>query len=134
MLSREFKKIYHPRMERYVYKHRGNGLIVDKLMKPMKSVASKVFKTVAKPFAKKAIKAGVSQAGTKVGKMAADKAIEKSGKLITKRLLERNHSGFRHTERNPQTQMTPIASGFRHKGGRPCVSRPRKIFLSSEII
>lgn len=66
MLSREFKKIYHPRME------------------PMKSVASKVFKTVAKPFAKKAIKAGVSQAGTKVGKMAADKAIEKSGKLITK--------------------------------------------------
>ena len=134
MLSREFKKIYHPRMGRYVYKHRGNGLIVDKLMKPMKSVASKVFKTVAKPFAKKAIKVGVSQAGTKVGKMAADKAIEKSGKLIRKRFSERNHSGFRHTERNPQTQMTPIASGFRHKGGRPCVSRPRKIFLSSEII
>ena len=121
-------------MGRYVYKHRGNGLIVDKLMKPMKSVASKVFKTVAKPFAKKAIKAGVSQAGTKVGKMAADKAMEKSGKLIRKRLSERNHSGFRHTERNPQTQKTPIASGFRHKGGRPCVSRPRKIFLSSEII
>lgn len=80
-------------MGRYVYKHRGNGLIVNKLMKPMKSVASKVFKTVAKPFAKKAIKAGVSQAGTKVGKMAADKAIEKSGKLIRKRLSERNHSG-----------------------------------------
>ena len=134
MLSREFKKIYHPRMGRYVYKHRGNGLIVDKLMKPMKSVASKVFKTVAKPFAKNAIKAGVSQAGTKVGKMAADKAIEKSGKLITKRLSERSHSGFRHTERNPQTQMTPIASVFRHKGGRPCVSRSRKVFLSSEII
>ena len=134
MLSREFKKIYHPRMGRYVYKHRGRGLIVDKLMKPMKSVASKVFKTVAKPFAKKAIKAGVSQVGTKVGKMAADKAIEKSGTLIRKRLSERNHSGFRHTERNPQTQMTPIASRFRHKGGRPCVSRPRKIYLSSEII
>ena len=44
--SREFKKIYHPRMGRYVYKHRGNGLIVDTLMKPIKSVASKVLQEV----------------------------------------------------------------------------------------
>ena len=74
MLSREFKKIYHPRMGRYVYKHRGNGLIVDTLMKPLKSVAKSVLGNVVKPFAKKAIKAGVSHAGERVGKKAADKA------------------------------------------------------------
>ena len=51
MLSREL--IYHPRMGRYVYKHRGNGLIVDTLMKPLKSVAKAVLGNVVKPFAKK---------------------------------------------------------------------------------
>ena len=89
MRSREFKKIYHPKMGRYVYKHRGNGLIVVTLMKPIKSVASKVLQEVVKPFAKKAIKAGVSHAGERVGKKAADKVIEKSGKLIRKRLSQR---------------------------------------------
>ena len=86
MKSREFKKIYHPRTGRYVYKHRGNGIIVDNLMKPLKKVASALTGQVLKPFAKKAIKAGVSQAGEKVGKKAADKVIEKSGELIRKRL------------------------------------------------
>ena len=90
MLSREFKKIYHPRMGRYVYKHRGNGLIVDTLMKPLKSVAKSVLGNVVKPFAKKAIKAGVSHAGERVGKKAADKVIEKSDNLIRKRLSQRN--------------------------------------------
>ena len=61
MKSREFKKIYHPRMGRYVYKHRGNGLIVDTLMKPLKAVASTVLKEVVKPFGKKALKAGLSR-------------------------------------------------------------------------
>ena len=90
MLSREFKKIYNPRMGRYVYKHRGNGLIVDTLMKPLKSIAKSVLGNVVKPFAKKAIKAGVSHAGERVGKKAADKVIEKSGNLIRKRLSQRN--------------------------------------------
>ena len=90
MKSREFKKIYHPIMGRYVYKHRGNGLIVDTLMKPLKAVASTVLKEVVKPFGKKALKAGVSHAGERVGKKAADKVIEKSGNLIRKRLSQRN--------------------------------------------
>jgi len=75
-------------MGRYVYKHRGNGLIVDTLMKPLKAVASAAAKSVLKPFAKKAVKAGVSHAGERVGKAAADKAIEKSGNLIRKRLSQ----------------------------------------------
>ena len=88
MKSREFKKIYHPRMGRYVYKHRGNGLIVDTLMKLLKSVAKSVLGNVIKPFAKKAVKAGVSHAGERVGKAAANKAIEKSGNPIRKRLSQ----------------------------------------------
>ena len=72
-------------MGRYVYKHRGNGIIVDNIMKPLKKVASMLTGQVVKPFAKKAIEAGVSQAGNKVGKKAADKVIEKSGKQETKR-------------------------------------------------
>jgi len=79
-------------MGRCVYKHRGNGLIVDTLTKPLKAVASAtaktVLKNVTKPFAKKAVKAGVSRAGERVGKIAADKAIEKSGNLIRKRLSQ----------------------------------------------
>ena len=77
-------------MGRYVYKHRGNGLIVDTLMKPLKSVAKAVLGNVVKPFAKKAIKAGVSHAGERVGKAAANKAVEKSGNLIRKRLSQMN--------------------------------------------
>ena len=92
MKSREFKKVYHPRMGRYVYKHRGNELIVDNLMKPLKAVASSAAKTVlgnvVKPFAKKAVKTGVHHAGERVGKAAAGKAIEKSGNLIRKRLSQ----------------------------------------------
>ena len=36
MKSREFKTIYLPSLGRYVYEHRGNGLIVDNIMKPLK--------------------------------------------------------------------------------------------------
>ena len=92
MKSREFKKIYHPRMGRYVYKHRGNGIIVDNLMKPLKKVASALTGKILKPFAKKAIQAGVSQAGERVGKKAADKVIERSGELIRKRLQGKKSS------------------------------------------
>ena len=92
MKSREFKKIYHPRTGRYVYKHRGNGIIVDNLMKPLKRVASALTGQVLKPFAKKAIQAGVSQAGERVGKKAADKVIERSGELIRKRLQGKKSS------------------------------------------
>ena len=84
MKSREFKKIYHPRTGRYVYKHRGNGIIVDNLMKPLKKVASALTGQVLKPFAKKAIQAGVSQAGERVGKkLARNPTCEGSQKSIS---------------------------------------------------
>ena len=45
MYSKEFKKIYHPRLGRYVYEHRGNGLIVDNLFKPLGRKAKEIGKT-----------------------------------------------------------------------------------------
>ena len=80
MKSREFKKIYHPSLGRYVYDHRGNGLIVDNIMKPLKGAisapASKARRAVARAIGKKAKTAAVK---------ATAKA-EKSGDLIRRRL------------------------------------------------
>ena len=82
MASYEFKRIYHPKMGRFIYRHKGNGLIVDNIFKPIKSALTSAFKKVAKPMAKKALESGISHAGDKLGKKAA----EKSGEMIMKKL------------------------------------------------
>ena len=82
MSSYEFKRVYHPRLGRYVYEHKGSGIIVDNIFKPLKSLASSAFKKVAKPFAKKALESGVSHSGDRLGKKTA----EKSGDFIMKQL------------------------------------------------
>ena len=80
MKSREFKKIYHPSLGRYVYEHRGNGLIVDNIMKPLKgaisAAASKAGRAVARAIGKKA----------KIAAVKATAKAEKSGDLIRRRL------------------------------------------------
>ena len=78
----EFKRFYHPKLGRFVFQHKGSGLIVDNIFKPLKSVASSVFKKFAKPIAKKALESGVSHAGERLGKAVS----EKSGDLIMKKL------------------------------------------------
>ena len=50
MHSKEFKKIYHPRLGRYVYEHRGNGLIVDNLFKPLQRKAKEIGKKLSNLF------------------------------------------------------------------------------------
>ena len=79
MKSREFKKIYHPKLGGYVYEHRGNGLIVDNIMKPLKAglstAANKAARAVVSKFTK----------GAKA-KAKATKVQEKSGDLIRHRL------------------------------------------------
>ena len=82
MKSYEFSRHYNPRIGRFVYRHKGTGLIVDNIFKPMRKVASAVFSKFAKPIAKKALQSGISHAGDKLGKKAA----EKSGDLIMKKL------------------------------------------------
>ena len=82
MKSYEFSRFFHPKLGRFVYRHKGTGLIVDNIFKPMRAVASTFFKKFAKPVAKKALQSGISHAGEKLGK----KAVEKSGDLIMKKL------------------------------------------------
>ena len=82
MKSYEFSRFFHPKLGRFVYRHKGTGLIVDNIFKPMRAVASAVFNKFAKPVAKKALQAGISHAGEKLDK----KAVEKSGDLIMKKL------------------------------------------------
>ena len=40
----EFKRFYHPKMAKVVYKHKGSALIVDNIFKPIRSVASSALK------------------------------------------------------------------------------------------
>ena len=62
----EFKRFYHPKLGKFVFQHKGSGIIVDNIFKPMKSIMSSVFKKVAKPMAKKALESCVSHAGDKI--------------------------------------------------------------------
>ena len=78
----EFMRFYHPKLGKFVYQHKGSGIIVDNIFKPMKSVVSSVVKKFTKPLAKKAVKSGISHAGERIGK----KISEKSGDLIMARL------------------------------------------------
>ena len=64
----EFMRFYHPKLGKFVYKHKGSGIIVDNIFKPMKSVALPVVKKFAKPFGKKALKSGISYASEKAVK------------------------------------------------------------------
>ena len=82
MKSREFKKIYHPKLGGYVYEHRGNGLIVDNIMKPLKAGLS----TAANKAARAVVKKFTKGAKAKSAKAKATKAQEKSGDLIRQRL------------------------------------------------
>ena len=95
----EFMRVYNPKLGKFVYKHKGSGIIVDNIFKPMKSVVSSVARKFVKPFAKKALKTGISHAGEKAGKKIA----EKSGDLIMERL--RN---MRISDTKQKTLLPPI--------------------------
>ena len=78
----EFKRFYHPRLGKFVFQHKGSGIIIDNIFKDIKAIISSDFKKVAKPMARKALESGVSHAGDKIGKKVA----KKSGDLIMKNL------------------------------------------------
>ena len=106
MKSYEFSRYYNPRIGRFVYRHKGTGLIVDNIFKPMRKVAAKaasaVFSKFAKPIAKKALQSGISHAGDKLGKKAA----EKSGDLIMKKLGNMRIG----SKKQPVKNLTPAAA------------------------
>ena len=80
----KFTHYYNPKLGKVIYKHKGSGVIVDSIFKPIKAISSAVFKKFAKPIAKKALEAGISHAGEKLGKKAA----EKSADIVTKKLAK----------------------------------------------
>ena len=84
MKSREFKKIYHPKLGGYVYEHRGNGLIIDNIMKPLKAGLSTAANKAARAVVSKFTKGAKAKA-----KSVKAKAQEKSGDLIRQRLQSR---------------------------------------------
>ena len=104
MKSREFKKIYHPKLGGYVYEHRGNGLIVDNIMKPLKAglstAANKAARAVVSKFTKGA------KAKAKSAKAKATKAQEKSGDLIRQRLSGSRGRQSRGRSRGSNAKMT----------------------------
>ena len=100
----EFKRFYHPKLGKFEYKHKGSGLIVDNIFKPMKSVVSSVIKKFVKPVAKKALESGVSHAGERLGK----KISEKSGDLIMKRLANMRKGDTRQEAIEQQGESTDM--------------------------
>ena len=99
MYSKEFKKIYHPRLGRYVYEHRGNGLIVDNLFKPLGRKAKEIGSKVIAPFLKKTAKKATQKAAQRAGEKLSQMASEKAGDLIRKRL-----------SKTARTKKTPISN------------------------
>ena len=80
MMTYNYKRIFHPGLGKFVYKHKGSGLIVDNIFKPVK----KIVDVVLKPIAKKALKSGIESVGDKIGKKVVEKVAEKSGHLFMK--------------------------------------------------
>ena len=101
MKSREFKKIYHPKLGGYVYEHRGNGLIVDNIMKPLKAGLSTAANKAARAVVSKFTKGAKAKA-----KATAKKAQEKSGDLIRQRLSRSR--GKQSKSRTPQTSRGSV--------------------------
>ena len=114
MKSYEFSRYYNPRIGRFVYRHKGTGLIVDNIFTPVRKVASAVFSKFAKPVAKKALQSGISHAGDKLGKKAA----EKSGDLIMKKL------GNLGKAKQPASKAKQPAPEGRRDAKRPTRSAP----------
>ena len=116
MNSKEFKRIYHPKLGRYVYAHRGNGLIVDNLLKPLQRKVKGFGSKVVQPFLKNKAKETISKAGEKLGQKAIEKLTQKSenaGDLIRQRLDRQQRNGKQRNGKKRQRQsQTEDANAF----------------------
>ena len=97
----EFMRFYHPRLGKFVYRHKGSGIIVDNIFKPMRSVLSSVAKKFVKQSGKKALKSGISHMSEKMGK----KTSEKSGDMIMERLRKMRTEGARQKALTPPIEQ-----------------------------
>ena len=91
-------------MGRYVYEHRGDGLIVDNIMKPLKGAISAAANKAGRAVAKAIGKSQRHALAPKKAKTAAEKATakaEKSGDLRRRRL--QSQMGAPKTPKTPKT-------------------------------
>ena len=86
MLTYNYKRMFHPRLGRFVYKHKGSGLIVDNIFNPMKRIMKKAMSVAIKPILKPITKKAIESVGNKLGNKLGKKAAEKSGHLFMKDL------------------------------------------------
>ena len=100
-MSYNYKRIFSPSLGKFVYKHKGSGLIVDNIFKPIKMIVDKVLK----PVAKKALKSGIESAGDKIGKKAVEKVAEKAGHLFMKDLQSSGKKVQKH-QTNKKKKIT----------------------------
>ena len=110
----EFMRFFHPKLGIFVYRHKGSGIIIDNIFKPVRRIAS----TFAKPVSKKALQSGISHAGDKLGKKAA----EKSGDFIMKKLAGKFNRPSKSSKPSSQSESTDVilnrlksGSGMRRK-------------------
>ena len=82
----EWQRIYHPKFGKYVYKHKGTGVVTDSLFKigkvlkkPLIALAKKAGKQVAEKGIAKASDVVVKKAGDKIGNVLRRKATKRSG-------------------------------------------------------
>ena len=108
MKLNEYRRIYHPSFGKFVYKHKGSGLIVDNIFKPMKMIVDKVLK----PVAKKALKSGIESAGDKLGKKVVEKVAEKSGHLFMKDLQSLGKKVPKATKKQKGEDFDEILDGL----------------------
>ena len=78
----EFMRVCHPKLGMFVHKHKGTGIIVDNIFKPMRKILSPIVKNITKQSGKKALKSGVSNLSKRVNKRKS----EKSGDMIMEKL------------------------------------------------
>ena len=103
----EYQRIYHPSLGKFVYKHKGSGLIVDNIFKPIKMIVE----SVLKPVAKKALKSGIESAGDKLGK----KVVEKSGHLFIKDLQKKGKKSDPRKQEDYNVLLNRMISGEGYK-------------------
>ena len=83
----EWKRIYHPKLEKHVYKHKGTGVITDSLFKTGKVVKKPVV-GLLKQAGKNVAEKGINKASDVVVKKAGDKI----GTLLRKKTKTKNPS------------------------------------------
>ena len=113
MKSYNFKRLYHPKHGKFVFKHKGSGLIVDNIFKPLnklmsKAVSSSLGVLPIKSLAKKMLTEGRSKTKTTSSEQAIRK---KAGDLIIRSLQGKSNRTGTEAKKDYNDILTRLVSG-----------------------